>query len=1274
MRNPQIKNFLFVVMALLVASAVPKTAVAQTSPPPSVFCAPPVPTPKDKPQPDNPPSCSLKKCEKCNASPCFAKTGVYTTEETDLDIPTVGFPLTVTRAYESWHAVDGPAGVGWMSNLAARIYYATYLVSAPNVYRNEAVVVMPDGDAFRFEENTDGTFRAPLGRRDTLVRAADGTFTLKLQRNGGQFGFAADGAILTMKDEWGNALRFTLDSQRRVSRVDDDSGTGRYLVVTWNPAGRISSVEDNADRVVAYTYAPNGTLETVTNPANQIKTYRYEQRRFAPLLSEVEDHWGRVLTQVTWDSQDRVRTYTEDGETYTLSYITNANPPYTLKAHSLGVQRIDYNDAGLVTSRGNGTLSYTADGDVQTSTDSRQYRTRYTYNSNGTLRSVTHNEGSTEGVGDVSFVYSYDPTYSDKVASIEPHVAHWAGTVFNGHWRGWRYTYYTATDAATGQLAGALKQIDRMTYQHNTTTVLTENCGPACMYASYKYDTKGRILAAWTRSDAQTVYQYNDNANRLTITRANNGAGSPFTTYGFDEMGRTVNVTDPLGHVTAHEYDTLGRITKVTLPRPSATSTLNFVTTYLYDQAGTDPNLVYTHIVDPNGRVTKQGFDQFGRLVESIDNAGNVTRYSYANGLLASITDANGNVTSYTYDAMRFLQKTTFPDGALESYTYFSDGVLKTKTDRKGVTTTYGYDAFRRLRMQSTAITQVRGFAYEGEKLITTNDNYSGVTELNSFTYDPKTLLVTSEKQGGVNNTSRGTINYTWDPNYDRIATYSVTDGGSNRTPPVTSYSYHSDGSVASMNWDHVSGSFQFAYDLNGQTTEIAFPNGQKRKYTYDGQGRVTEVANRFGTSTVLASFAYEYDRDEETGQYTMLGQRTKMTTNVPAWPAPNVTTSYFYDALYQLVKTKATAGPAVTEKSWTYDAIGNRLTQTAGGGTTTYTYVQNALNKNTSRLAAAGGSAVAHDLNGNMTAFGGSSYGWDSLDRMTQSIGLFNYKYDYMDRRATVDHQSTKYIYNGLEPVAISYTNNGYYLADYLFAPGIDHPLARADYYGVTYYSVDALGSVIVVSDASGAVKNSYAYDAWGTLERESGPIVQPFAYTGREFDVFNSNQRSMYQYRARQLMPGVGRFLSEDPIQRPEGGAYFYALNDPITRRDPLGLDPGIDPSNDVVKCISIVGRIYRKDRKVCQIKFIGDPSTGVQHGKAVKDYLDCLKKPWTDKKDCRDKYDKQTKKIGLKNCLQSAYQKYLYNLSVCCYETDLDEKWQFLNDDDLEDIFYD
>jgi RHS repeat-associated protein len=699
-----------------------------------------------------------------------------------------------------------------------------------------------------------------------------------------------------------------------------------------------------------------------------------------------------------------------------------------------------------------------------------------------------------------------------------------------------------------------------MAYQHQTNTVLTESCGTTCMYLSFRYDAKGRVTRDWNRFEGQTSYVHDDALNQVTVTHPSNGSGTRTTIYRFDELGRVASVTDPMSNVTSYEYDALDRVKKITLPRPSIGSALNFTTTYLYDQAGANSSLVYTHVTDANQRVLKQGYDQFGQLVESIDATNHKTAYGYGNGLLSTITDANGNVTSYEYDAMRHLKKITFPDGLSESYTHHTDGLLASKTDRAGLTTTYGYDAFGRVVSETTG-SQSRTFTYDGAKLASILDNYSGVQETNSFTYDPKTFLPLTDTQGRRyqpatgTETRRGMITYTWESSMDRIATYSVTDGDSNRRPPITSYSYHADGSVNTMEWEHVpDGYFDFTYNRNGDLLEIVYPNGQQRSYTVDNQGRVLSVSNNLG-SISLASFTYEYDKNQDTNAFDQLGRRTRVTARVPAWSNDNVTSRYSYDANQQLVKARVTAGTTTTETEWGYDGIGNRISRTMFGSTANYNYVKNSGGGNTAKLASFGSSTATHDVNGNVTRFGITA-AWDARGRMSKMQDAFNFHYDAFDRRAAVDYLSTKYIYKGDMPVAISYKqNNGYYLADYVFAPGIDQPLARGDYFGVTYYSVDALGSVVVLSDPDGTVRNHYRYSAWGDMEEEGGPIVQPFTYTGREVAVLNYSQRAVYYYRARWMIPGHGRFMSEDPYRSAAFTPYAYVGNQPLQYIDPSG-----------------------------------------------------------------------------------------------------------------------
>jgi RHS repeat-associated protein len=387
--------------------------------------------------------------------------------------------------------------------------------------------------------------------------------------------------------------------------------------------------------------------------------------------------------------------------------------------------------------------------------------------------------------------------------------------------------------------------------------------------------------------------------------------------------------------------------------------------------------------------------------------------------------------------------------------------------------------------------------------------------------------------------------------------------------------------SVEGIIWTRGPGTYRYTYNANGQQTKIAFPNGQKRNFTYDDQGRLTQLSNMIGT-TNLATFDYEYDKDNDTGLFTVLGQRTKVTADVPALSASKTRTEYFYDGAYQLVRARTTA-PSITEEAWTYDAIGNRLTQTAGGTTTSYAYVKNGTNPNNSaRLATAGTETASHDFDGNMTALGTMSFTWDPLNRLkSRSVAgtpyTYTFSYDARDRRTAIDYQSTKFIYQGQNLVATSYRKaGGYYAANYLFGPGIDEPLARVDSTSVTYYSVDGLGSAILVSDDTGTVKNKYSYNSWSELKTASETVVQPFRYTAREAAVLDPAgfTERQYYYRARYLVPAIGRFITEDPSRHKTADLNFYRYvgNQPVLYIDPMGMvrqppPPQTEPPN--VKC---------------------------------------------------------------------------------------------------------
>jgi RHS repeat-associated protein len=1093
------------------------------------------------------------KCTECKASPCFAAWGDYVTSAKDLSLPTRGLPLEITRTYDSARAVDGILGVGWTSNLTTRLTYVTYLVTLePLSYRKKAIVSMGE-DRLEFTDNYDGTFTPPPKNHDTLVKNADNSFDYTPALSRTKYHFADDGSLQWIDDEYGNRVSYLYDGNGRLYRVEDGTGSGRYLDIVYNPNGRIDYITDSEDRRVNFNYnATDGTLTSVKDPVNRRTKYSYVASRFGPVLSRIRDEWDRVISDITYVTSDdtnrtigRVHSYSEAGETYTYQYYYEGDLQKTAKSDSSGNTKIfTYNSQGQISDTdlpGDTTthVVYNTDGSIQQTTDGEGVVTNHTYNTNGSTATVTR------GSGTVQFSYAYeDANFPEKVTSITPVYTSGPNIgQFNPDWQAWRYDYWAPGNPAPGSLHHGYR------VESDGTTLDT--------MATYSYNGAGQALTATDATGAVTTYGYNSTTGDLTSVTypKNSDAGAnPVYQYGRDGLGRVSSVTDPLNHVTSYIYDDVDRITSVTLPKPTQGSPLDFTTIYSYDNFDSPSSLVFTNQTDPNSKITKQGYDQYGQLVKSVDASNKTATFTYLKGLLTSITDANNNVTGYNYDTSGRLAMTTFPDNLTENYTYRRDSLLDTKTDRKSQLITYSYDNLKRLTgkiYQGTngSITYSYVNPSTGnlaQNLFTITDTYvnPNATETHTFTYDASYHILTNAQD------TRGTLTYSYDP-ADRVQAYSVS-GGTN-----TTYTYYADGSLKDITWSPISGQFQYAYTLNGQYGLITFPNSQHRDYTYDDQGRLTQIANIHPTVGNLATYAYGYDVDNYTGNPAMLGQRSSLTATVPAQSFSGSVSNYYYDSNYQFTKTGyPNVAPYSAEvDSWTYDNIGNRLTNTVNGSTANYTYNHNGSNPqnplNGQRLQSDGTRTYTYDNNGNLSSDGTYNYTWNYENRLIAIGGGLpaSYIYDYLGRRSskTVGGPPTTYLYNGQNLIRES----GVSTTDYLFGPGVDEPLAMVRNSTPYYFDVDGLGSATLLNDASGAVQDNYVLDAWGNSKAQTVNVANPFTYTARE-----SSEAGLMFYRARYYNPSIGRFISEDPVRFNAGiNLFTYTLNRPIVYRDPSG-----------------------------------------------------------------------------------------------------------------------
>jgi RHS repeat-associated protein len=136
-------------------------------------------------------------------------------------------------------------------------------------------------------------------------------------------------------------------------------------------------------------------------------------------------------------------------------------------------------------------------------------------------------------------------------------------------------------------------------------------------------------------------------------------------------------------------------------------------------------------------------------------------------------------------------------------------------------------------------------------------------------------------------------------------------------------------------------------------------------------------------------------------------------------------------------------------------------------------------------------------------------------------------FKYDPFGRRIQKLSSAGTSIYAYDHDNLIEETNSsGTVVARYAQDLGIDEPLATLRGGATSFYQADGLGSITSLTNSSGTIAQTYTFDSFGKLTNSTGSLINPFLYTGREFD----GETNLYYYRARYYDPQIGRFLRED------------------------------------------------------------------------------------------------------------------------------------------------
>ena len=348
-------------------------------------------------------------------------------------------------------------------------------------------------------------------------------------------------------------------------------------------------------------------------------------------------------------------------------------------------------------------------------------------------------------------------------------------------------------------------------------------------------------------------------------------------------------------------------------------------------------------------------------------------------------------------------------------------------------------------------------------------------------------------------------------------------------------------------------GTYDHDYDSNGNRASLSYPNGTSTSYVYDNLNRLRNLTTT-GPSGVIQSYDFTLGA---------AGNRRQIDE------ADGTTRAYDYDNVYRLsLETVTDALSAlVYEKSFVYDDVGNRETQTTAGlgaGTIGYTYDPR------DRLLTENATTYGYDANGNLTSKSGdATYTWDIEDRLIRvdktDGTVVEHIYDTDGVRVRTETTppggSTSVTdllvdtSGSLSHVVAESDGSGSFAA--LYVRGGDDLLSVFRPTEQRYYHADGLGSIGVLTDESGTVTDTYTYTAFGEELGHVGTDPQPYQFAGEPFDP----NVGFYYNRARWLDPTIGRFVSMDAwigtaFDPASLHRYLYANASPVSNTDPTGL----------------------------------------------------------------------------------------------------------------------
>ena len=1003
----------------------------------------------------------------------------------------------------------------------------------------ESVDIM--GNKTQYERDNNGNV--------TKTTNPDGTFTLARYNNKNMPLVQVDesnNVVINEYDESGvNILKkyqstSPVSDAAKIVKNDFDLSTLNYTdyamtVYTYYPAsetasiaGLVRTITDPEGNVTEYTYGTSGNakglpIKKVIKDGNTVVNsveYTYNsQLQVASEKTSVDISKNiYAVKEYEYDSFNNVTKVKDKG---TGSQATVTITEYDKLSRKTAEYAPNYS-----ADMSHGTLtSYYPSGAVKTQTDALGNVTSFTYDAYGNVTEKTNPDG-TINITEYDGLQREKATYFKSKADGNKQILTTTKYEFaNGNLRTKKTAYITAEKQVVTE---TLADFRGNTIEEKTNGETKRTC---------EYYANGQLKSQTDALGNTTKYEYNF-LNKLTKTIAPFDERNSEVVNEYDKNGNVIkviqNIDDGKNSVTQNQYNAMGLLEKVTLSDGTANGEKN-ISKYFYNNAGVQVKM-YTGLSSENDTsylTTNYEYDSWMRPIRTTDSTGyNSGTITYdLNGNVLTNTDANGNVTTNTYDALnRVLTSNTVNSkdsskNVSKSYEYDNMGRI-TKTVSNELTTSYSYDSLGRkyteTETNNDSYSIFRGYFYEGVSQYVSQE-LTGQYHLlfysdKTYEYDGEMRVIKVKESG------KDTVSYTYDKNGNKksetlangvISTYTY-----NKANRITKIENKSGTSTIS--------SYEYTYYLDGSDAcKKRGENGiivETTEYEYDGLKRLTEESVATGNNT--DTFAYEYDD---------YGNRSKMT----ATGSENYETVYDYSVngkytalLQKEVKTVEKEKNSldltsnVKQTVYTYDANGNQIKKTADGKTETNTYD-----------------------------------GLNQLIGFTDGKTTASYKYNASGLRyeKTVDGQTINHVWDGSKQIVADVIDNQFYEADcYIRGTNLvaKYNYKNGDKSEYTYYTQNAHGDVVNLTNANGEVTKAYKYDAFGVEINPDTNDVNVFRFCGEYFDT----ETGTVYLRARYYQASIGRFISRDSFAGRRSdplslNLYTYCRNNPLRYVDPSG-----------------------------------------------------------------------------------------------------------------------